>query len=191
MRSLAAQVEGSGLRSFSKRELSLASDLFAQRAALFLTPTAALPSRWIGHGQLDVWIPLPVPSWLEYLEVPGYRSPRFWVDQIQRATGKIRWHPFKSACIQFIVYDTYPRGSEMTIKALLDALKQKSTGRRDGQTIHYFGAVVDDNWESLHRFDIIEEQVNAPRDIGCRIVVSESLSKSRVPESHHTVNHSR
>lgn len=26
-------------------------------------------------------------------KIPAYRSPRFWVDLIQRQTGKIRWHP--------------------------------------------------------------------------------------------------
>jgi hypothetical protein len=47
MGSLAKQVEDSGLRPFTKKELSLAADLFADRAALFLTPTETLPSRYI------------------------------------------------------------------------------------------------------------------------------------------------
>jgi hypothetical protein len=184
MGSLAKQVEDSGLRPFTKKELSLAADLFADRAALFLTPTETLPSRYIGHGRLNIWIPIPIPSWLEYFQVPGYRSPRFWVDQIQRATGKIRWRPFRTPYIEFTTYDTYPHGPTFILKAILDALKIKSMGRSDGKAIHYFGPLVDDDCKSYRGYDVIEKRVTNASDIGCRIVITESDKNSAFTIKH-------
>lgn len=191
MKSLAREVDDSGPRQFSKQELASARDIFAERAALFFTPTQALPPKWVGTGRLNVKVPIPVPSWLEYWEVPGYRSPRFWVDQIQRATGKIRWRPLHPARVTFVIYDTYVRGTHTINKAVLDALKVNTTGRRDGRTIHYFGAIVDDNWDCLRETDTLEEYVDDPREIGCRIIVEESQTRAEHAGSVHRVNHPR
>lgn len=185
--SLADIVNDSGPRKFTKSETAAARDLFADRSALFFTPTSSIPMAWVGEGTLDVKLPVSIPSWLEYLEVPGYRSPRFWVDQLQRATGKLRWRPVKRARIKFVIYDTYVKGSSTVIKSALDALKVKTTGRKDGRSIFYFGAIVDDNWQGVDGCDIIEEYVATPREAGCRLVVEPTeLCTQR---STHLVNH--
>jgi hypothetical protein len=100
------------------------------------------------------------------------------VDQIQRATGKIRWRPFRTPYIEFTTYDTYPHSPTFILKAILDALKIKSMGRSDGKAIHYFGPLVDDDCKSYRGYDVTEKRVTNASDIGCRIVITESDKNS-------------
>jgi hypothetical protein len=147
MEALLDEVFDKGPQVFSRRRLAQIRDLFERRAALFYTPTEHIPAKYIGSGPLDITLPVVAPSIFEYLEVSGYRSARLWIDLIQRATGKIRWTPLGETRITIIRYDTYllsPTNIGGTT-ALVDALKVKSTGRRDGRWLYLFGAVEDDN----------------------------------------------
>lgn len=189
MASLASRIDDLGPHIFSPREVAAASDLFAERSALFFTPTKNLPPKWVGSGNLDIKLPVPVPSWLEYQQVPGYRSPRFWVDHLQRATGKIRWRSLKRVRLKIVVYDSYVRGAAMIVKAVIDALKTQTNGRRDGRVIYYFGAIDEDSWEDIDGWDVVEEYVSNPDQVGCRLIVAPTASTTQ--QSSHVINHPR
>lgn len=189
MTTLSSRTDDLGPHLFSPREMAAASDLFAERSALFFTPTQNLPPKWVGSGNLDVKLPVPVPSWLEYQQVPGYRSPCFWVDHLQRVTGKIRWRSLKRVRLKIVVYDSYVRGADMIVKPVIDALKIQSNGRRDGRVIYYFGAIDEDNWEDIDGWDVVEEYVSKPDQVGCRLIVEPTPSTNQ--RSSHVINHPR
>src|ERR1043165_2191127 len=132
---------------FSRSRLGRVDDLFEQRNALFYTPSANLPPRWLGSGYLQVSLPIVTPTYYEYFELRHHQVPRMWVDLLQRATGKLRWKPMNPARVLFRRYDTKTVRDDVAlsgVKSLLDALKVKTSGRRDGRFLHYFGAIVDD-----------------------------------------------
>ncbi len=162
-----------GPQMFSRRRLARTRDLFERRAALFCTPTENIPAEYVGSGPLDITLPLVAPSIFEYFEVSGYRSARLWVDLIQRATGKIRWTPIGQVRITIIRYDTclFGPGNISGTKALVDALKVKSTGRRDGRWLYLFGAVEDDNQKWVKDISWNQERVAKPTEGHCRVVV--------------------
>lgn len=57
-------------------------------------------------------------------------------------------------------------------KGLLDALKVKTTGRRDGKLLYYFGAIEED---APGRVDVVfrQEFTGHPKDSGVRIQVNQ------------------
>jgi hypothetical protein len=76
--------------------------------------------------------------------------------------------------VRIIRYDSVEIGFGEGIsgaKALLDALKEKTYGQRDGHALHYFGAIVDDNSNDLLRYEFQEELVTDPSLAKCRIIV--------------------
>lgn len=182
MRSLFHALEESGPRAFSRAELDDEPDLFAQRAALFYTPTSSIPDCWVGQGPLDVTLPLATPTFYEWMEVWAHRCPRLWVDLIQRATGKLRWRPFPIAKVSFVRYDRMPNRDIYGVcgaKALLDALKVQTTGRRDGRTIYYFGAITDDSPDFLVPGTFDEELIAEPALARTRVIVGPARSEDR------------
>lgn len=129
-------LEDKGPRSFSKNLLRKTNNLFEQRSSLFLTPTSNIPEEFIGSGILDIDISLSLPNYMDVMEIKAYRSTRLWVDIIQRATNKIRWQPINPAKVTIFSYNNhYIRASDAGIcsKALIDALKESSSGRKDGK----------------------------------------------------------
>jgi hypothetical protein len=133
--------------SFTSRRLQQQEHLFAHRSALFYTLTENIPAEYIGSGPLDIMLPIATPDWTDLFEIRAYQSPRFWVDLIQRQTGKLRWHPISPARVIFTRHDCFLIRSDHLyagVKGLLDALKVHTHGRRDGILVHYFGAIVDD-----------------------------------------------
>lgn len=170
---ISEKVTESGPVSFTNRILQKQEPLFAHRCALFYTPTENIPADYIGSGPLDITLPVAPPDYTDFFEIRAYRSPRFWVDLIQRQTGKLRWVPISPARIIFVRYDSATIRSDhlaIGMKGLLDALKVRTSGRRDGIFLHYFGAIVDDapafvdvSWE--------QELVEHPKDSGVRIRV--------------------
>ncbi len=173
MERLTQIIEENGPQSFTKDEVSSQANLFEERSALIYTSTENLPSAWIGSGPLDVTLPIVIPSYYEFIEIPAYRSPRLWLDLIQRTTGKIRWTAIFPAQLRIIRYDTIklPYHAIVGTKALEDALKVKTTGRRDRRLLYYFGAILDDSPSEIiqHRFE--QEIVRSPSDAKTRIIV--------------------
>lgn len=157
---------------FSADELRSQDNLFAHRAALFYTPTSSIPEELVGSGPLQIFIPLVTPDWTEAIELRSPRSPRFWVDQVQRQTMMLRWKPFETADVVIIRYDYYKiRHDHLVagIKALLDAFKFSSTGRSDGRCLFYFGAIADDgpSYIDLHcHQEWVDHPSNAHTEIG-------------------------
>ncbi|RYX86601.1 hypothetical protein EON83_00015 [bacterium] len=168
-------IEEHGPQRFTKRELNASSDLFGERCALFYTPTECFPEEWVGHGNLDVTLPVATPSYYEFYESRLYQTPRFWVDLLQRATGKIRWTPFFPAHVTIIRYDSIslPYHFLHGAKALLDSLKVSTTGRSDGLYLHYFGAIVDDSPDHVQT-EYRQQLVSHPSQARTRIIVSQS-----------------
>jgi hypothetical protein len=167
-------------RLFTADEVQESPDLFQERAALFYTPTANLPSAWVGKSILDVTIPIAPPTSFEFMEIRWYQTPRFWVDLLQRATGKIRWTPMSPAEVLMIRYDTIMIGQAKGIhgaKSLLDALKEMTYGRRDGHPLYYFGAIVDDNPKHLSKYGFEQVLVANPSMAKCRIIVNQSENR--------------
>jgi len=146
MEKLTEIIEYNGPKAFSMDRIKAEKNLFSQRCALFYTPTKCIPSKWIGQGPLDVTLPIPTPSYYEFFELRAYRTPRLWVDLLQRATGKIRWKPIVPARLKIVRYDYIKQPYHVIVgaKALLDALKVKTTGRSDRLLLYYFGAILDD-----------------------------------------------
>ena len=176
MRSLGRDLENLGPTTFTAPRLARHPDLFAERGALFYTPTRVLPPHFVSSGRLDVTLPAPVPNWLEYAESRAYRVPRFWVDLLQRATGMVRWRPVRRANITFVSFDSYVHGPHVLYKALLDALKVSTVVRRDGRRTYYFGAIVDDNQAGVGTLNCYECIVSHPSQARCRVVVEEASS---------------
>lgn len=161
-----------GPTPFSKRRLAKERHLFEQRAALSFTPTTNIPSRYVGDGVLDITVTLAIPTWAEFRHNPAHRVPRLWLDLIQRATNRIRWKPMRPATVALFTWDIclYPLG-DLVYKALLDALKETTAGRRDGRLLHYFGAIRDDNARDLRGTDLFHGIVATAADARTRIVV--------------------
>ena len=155
-------------------ELADNSNLFRDRTSLFFTPTANIPSQWVGEGRLDVILPLASPTAYEYGTNPAFRVPRLWVDLLQRATGKLRWTPISPAKVTIVRYDTsgYDIWSVITgSKALIDALIVKAAGRSDGRILHYFGAIQDDNMKVFTHGGHYQVIVGTHAEARTRIVV--------------------
>lgn len=163
-----------GPLEFSRSRLARVDDLFEQRNALFYTPSQNLPPRWIGAGTLSVKLPIVTPTYYEYLELRHQQYPRFWVDLLQRATGKLRWQPMNPAHVFFRRHDTKRVRDDIAlagIKALLDALKVRTSGRRDGRYLYYFGAIVDDASQYIDRLEVEQAVVSHPSEAQIEIFV--------------------
>lgn len=172
MQSLSDEIYYGPPRSFTRKRLVHESNLFKHRAALFYTATKEIPKKFIGSGPLDVILPLPSPTMVEYKEIRGYRNPRLWVELLQRATKRIRWEPIRPAQVTFIRYDSdkVSLGNLWGIKALLDALKFRTTGRGGGRLLYYFGAIWDDSPKWV-KVDVLQRKVNHPAKARCRVIV--------------------
>lgn len=158
---------------FAPKRLASQPELFAHRAALFFTPTDRIPEEYIGEGTLHVSLPIPSPDWTEFEEIRAYGIPRFWVDLLQRATGKLRWQPMHPARVTFVRHDCWSIRSDHLssgTKAVLDALKVKTSGRPDGRLLHYFGAIVDDG-PGFVELTWSQEAVSHPRDARLEVKV--------------------
>ena len=166
-------IEREGPTEFRRAELEPEKDLFIQRAALFYTPTAEIPGAWVGAGPLKLDLPVAPPSRFEFEELRGYRSPRLWVDLLQRATWKIRWTPFPESRVRIGRYDisAYPYHTMVGAKGLLDALKFRTTGRTDGRLLYYFGAIEDDSPRHVIHYDFLQERVSHPAEARCTVEV--------------------
>jgi len=159
---------------FQAARLVADENLFAMRAALFYTPTSRIPPEWIGHGSLDVWLPLAIPTIQEYMDCRSRQSVRLWVDLLQRATGKIRWRPNLPARVRVIRVDSVTYSPfKLCGKSLLDALKASTTGRRDRRLLYYFGAIRDDNNDDLLDGEVTQEFVDSPAKAGTRVIVEQ------------------
>jgi len=173
MSSLLDVINYNGVRAFEREELNSRTNLFDDRAALYYTPTCNIPKYWVGEGDLDISVPLAIPKVDQMNEMRPLYSPRIWVDLLQRATGKIRWREIISAEIKIIRYDiespkVYDLGGA---KGLIDALKQNTYGRTDGRLIYYFGAIINDDAESITIAPLEYEEVGHPNDAKTRIIV--------------------
>ncbi len=174
LNTISEEVERDGPVSFSLDRLRKQKHLFAHRSALFYTPTENIPNKHIGSGPIDIMLPVTSPDYTDFFEVPAYRSPRFWVDVIQRQTGKLRWTPIPRARVTFVRYDCFSiRADHLALgtKGLLDALKIRTSGRRDGLYLHYFGAIVDDSQDFVN-VSWEQELVEHPMDacVGLKVV---------------------
>lgn len=161
---------------FTRRGLQKQEHLFAHRSAIFYTPTENIPESYVGCGDLDITLPVVTPDYTDLWENRAYRSPRFWVDVLQRQTGKLRWRPMSPARIVLVRYDYFTIRSDhvaIGMKGLVDALKVRTTGRRDRMYLYYFGAIVDDGPGFV---EVTCEQmlVEHPRDARLRVRVSAS-----------------
>jgi hypothetical protein len=184
-------MEMKGPIAFTGARLKRQEHLFAHRSALFYTPTRQIPEDYVGSGTLDVTLPIVTPDYSD--ENRAYWSPRLWVDLLQRQTGKLRWRPMMPALILLVRYDSFTIRSDhaaIGMKGLIDALKVRTTGRRDRRYLHYFGAIVDDGPGFI---DVTCEQalVEHPKDARVRVRVSpgaseaheSTLEASRLPNS--------
>lgn len=162
-----------GPMAFSSKRLRYEPDLFEQRSSLFLTPTSEIPVEFVGSGDLDVELTLPLPTLFEAQQIRGYRDTKLWVDLLQIATGKIRWTPIDRARVTIVRHTLREVGlHNLFPKAALDALKLGSYGRSDGRKLQYFGAIVDDDPHSIE-FDFYQQIVDSRDQIGCRIIVAD------------------
>ena len=105
--SISDELGQKGPVSFTRRRLQKQEHLFAHRTALFYTPTKNIPADYVGSGPLDVTLPIATPDYTDTMEIRAYMSPRFWVDLIQRQTGKLRWRPILPARFIFARYDCF------------------------------------------------------------------------------------
>jgi hypothetical protein len=178
-------IANEGPRPFSRERVSSVENLFFQRSALFYTPTENIPPKWIGGGSLDTVLPIPIPSYYEFFEIYGYRTPRLWVDLLQRATGKLRWRPNIPASLVIIRYDCNKLAdcSITGAKALVDALKVKTFGRSDGRLLYYFGAIYDDGDKYISELRFKQEIVASPADARTRIIIKPGI-KRKSPSGH-------
>ncbi len=150
--------------SFSKERLKSQPNLFAHRAALFYTPTDHLPAEYIGKGPIDICLPIPTIDFTESHELKANLCPRFWVDLIQRQLFKLRWEPFIKSSVIITRCDIYKIRTDHlagSIKSLLDALKFKSYGGKNGKPLYYFGAIIDDSMQDIE-LKINQELVSHP-----------------------------
>jgi hypothetical protein len=179
---ISEELEDRGPVAFTRQRLERQEHLFAHRCALFYTPTENIPVEHVGSGPFDIMLPVAPPDYTDFLEVRAYGNPRLWVDLIQRQTGKLRWTPMSPACVVFVRYDYFAIRSDhlaIGMKGLLDALKLRTTGRRDRIYLHYFGAILDDGPGFV---DVSWEQklVAHPRDAGVRIRVLQKAANKTV-----------
>lgn len=172
---ISEEIENNPGEIFSKERLLNQSNLFIHRSALFYTPTESIPPDNIGSGQIDIIIPIPTPDYTDFIELSTYKSPKLWVDLIQRQLYKIRWQPIIPAAIIITRYDVWKiRSDHMSIgtKALIDALKVKTTGRKDKKYLHYFGAILDDGPQFVD-IHFKQEYVKHPKNACVRIEVQQ------------------
>lgn len=173
---LSERLEDNGPEAFSPRMLAGHPDLFQERSALIFTPTRNIPQSFVGRGELNVFLPVCTPDFYDCFFIRSYMSPRLWLDLIQRHTGFVRWTPLHNPTVTFTRYDTNMiRDDHATagIKALRDALKLQTTGRRDGHLLYYFGAILDDDQASAN-FVYRQKQVSVSRKTGVKITVSQN-----------------
>jgi hypothetical protein len=176
------ELEDRGPVSFRLRRLQKQQPLFAHRSALFYTPTENVPVQYVGSGALDVTLPVATPDYTDLCEIRALGSPRFWVDLIQRHTGKLRWQPMLPARVIFVRYDYFSIRSDhlaIGMKGLLDALKVRTSGRRDGIYLHYFGAIVDDG-PGFVDVTCEQELVTHPKEAGVRVHVFPNTAATTV-----------
>ncbi len=170
---ISEEVIVSGPMAFSLQRLYNQEHLFAHRSALFYTPTENIPPEYVGSGSLDITLPVAPPDYTEFFEIRAHQIPRFWVDLIQRQTQKLRWKPISPAKVTFVRSDNFlirPDHLAIGTKALLDALKVRTSGRRDGMYLHYFGAIIDDG-PGFVDVQWSQKVVDHPRDAGVRVLV--------------------
>lgn len=186
MLKLLDRIHDEGPTTFSREEIAATPDLLQQRAALIFTPTEELPHELVGSGKLDVVVPLALPIIQEGSDNIAYRAPRLWLDLLQRATGKLRWLPINQAIVTIITYDAFiaPVFAPLP-KALNDALKVSTTGRRDGRKLYYFGAIKDDAPEFLAELNVYQSEVANPSDAHCRVIV-QAVPKGYKPSHTYT-----
>ena len=167
-------IENHGPTKFSLEDTQNSADLYLERAALFYTPTENILEKYIGTGNLDIYLPIVTPTYFESLEFHKY--PRIWVDLLQRATGKIRWRSINPFRLTIVRYDTeiHANHVEAGMKALIDALKEKTSGRSDGKNLYYFGAIIDDSPKYMSNndsFSIQQKLVESPSESKTRIII--------------------
>ncbi len=170
---ISEELEQRGPSPFTLQRLRKQNHLFAHRAALFYTPTRNIPLNHVGNGALDVTLPIATPDYTAWWEIRSLGSPRFWVDLLQRHTGKLRWQPILSARVIFRRYDYFTIRDDylaMGMKGLRDALKVRTTARRDRRDLHYFGAIVDDG-PGFAEFTYEQEPVDHAKEAAVRIRV--------------------
>lgn len=173
-RSLTEILRYQGPRVFSAKKVRRVTNLFAQRCALFYTPTENIASEWIGEGPLDVTLPIATPSFDETIELRWWETPRTWVDLLQRTSGKLRWKPIYPVRVKMIRYDSVMLPHTNAIAgttALIDALKVRTTGRSDGRWLYYFGAIVDDSPKYLNDLQFEQKRVRRPSEARTRVIV--------------------
>ncbi len=173
MNSLSNEIYYEGPTVFTSGRLAKETDLLCYREALYFTPTANLPQDMVGKGKLEVNLPIPFPTLFEWESNLACRVPRLWVDLIQRATGKLRWTPMVPAKVTLIRFDSCVL-STLNVngaKALIDALKLQTTGRRDRRMLYYFGAIRDDNPDDLKTLKIEQRLISEPSKAYTQIVV--------------------
>lgn len=169
---LGDRIEDEGPLAFAPSEVADSFDLFADRHALFYTPSSAIPRRWLGTGELDVTLPIATPSYFECIENRPYQSPRIWVDLLQRATNKLRWQPIDSAKVIITRFD-YGQSHGPSLagaKALIDALKVSTSGRSDRKRLYYFGVILDDSSRHID-IEFYEQRAKRPSDARTRVQV--------------------
>ena len=174
-------IEDNGPTSFKHKLLAKHPDLFMERSALFFTPTANLPSAFVGLGNLDVFLPVCSPDFYDCFFIRSYMSPRLWVDLIQRHTGVLRWATSAHSTVTITRFDqTLIRQDHFIAgtKALLDALKVQTNGRRDGRPLFYFGAIFDDA-EQFVSITWEQKLASTPKKTGMRITVSPTKISQR------------
>jgi len=159
--------------AFSASAVSAQTDLFAHRAALFYTPTSAIPSGYIGSGPLDIRLPVVTADYTEAIEARAPVSPRYWVDLLQRQTIKLRWQPMPRARVRITRNDYYKIRDDhfaSGLKALVDAFKERTSGRRDGVWLYYFSAIVDDGPDFI-KIQLQQKCVDHPSKAHMRIQI--------------------
>lgn len=174
MKSLREIIECRGPQIFENDMVNAQVNLFQERSALIYTPTENIPPDWVGFGTLNITIPIPTPSYYDFIEIKAYQSPRLWIDLIQRASGKIRWKTFFPAVLRIIRYDVIKISDNIGIagcKSLIDALKYKTTGRRDRLYLYYFGAIFDDSPTEVH-IEFEQVVVESPIEARTQIIVN-------------------
>ena len=182
---LSERLEDHGPLAFSSRILAGHSNIFQERSALIFTPTRSIPPTFIGRGEFSVFLPICTPDFYACVLIRSYMSPRLWLDLIQQHTGFIRWTPLHNPTVTFTRYDTTMiRDDHATagIKALRDALKVQTTGRRDGRSLYYFGAILDDD-QSSAKFVYRQKQVSGSSKAGIKISVSQTIQARNVERS--------
>lgn len=71
-------------------------------------------------------------------------------------------------------YDTNAHRLDVALggaKAVLDALVDRRTGRKDGRSLYYFGAIVDDNYKDLTHSDFHQVLIDEHTEARTRIIV--------------------